>query len=1090
MSRHFAVGQLVSFPEAPGIGRVGAVVGGTLRVDFFESVAEPEIESRTVPGDLCRRVHLSPQTRVFRHNPSTGEWLAGRVKGDDSSGYFIRFPNQEYDLPVPESQLRVRWDRPVRDSLEVLVSGGNESGFLYNARIPMLHNLVTQRAVCASTPSLLAAATEIYPHQLRAALTVLSDPVQRYLLADEVGLGKTIQAGYVILQTLIDNPGASVLVVAPDQLRRQWMAELRTKFFTDDFPAQVTITSHEAPERWSRYHGRDLVVVDEAHLLAQDRDNADPTYQALACLAHSASKLLLLSATPVTSSPATHLGLLHLLDPHLYKWSDREAFERRYQHRAELATSLYGLNAEFHQLLPPTIDMIRGLLPPEDTRFGKLAARVLDLVDADGELRDQTDVQELATRVASLRAHLSETYRLHRRVIRHRRSTVLREDDEALSQYEVRGRTTPTRLEAETYDPVSESLSSWQTQTWGHLLDQGLEAGREGYGLALGVLVSRVGGISGDYLDALRWRVRRDEEAALRAGLSPRERRHLTAPAVIATFEAQALADLESDLAATNSTNEINELVDTLLPALRRGGRIIVFCGPGTLASLLTARLRERFRKVSFFEHTCAVGSEQSERAVRDWRGQPGTAVLITDDTAEDGLNLQVTNTVIHVRLPWSPNQLEQRLGRADRYVESPQQSQPPNQYVYTRSDSLSEAWLSLLTDGYHIFTDSVSTLQDAIAQGLADIWGAALEDGPDGLVDSADTVQSQLKAARAEIDQMDMLESIFDSSPEEDEFVRRLSDFEVAWQQTRDVTLDYAGRDDFSGVRLRHRETGAHGDAFDLTPRTLISPHLYERGSLTSDMKQGTFKRNEALKNPGTRIFRLGSPLVDTLANVVWRDDRGQATAFWRADLTHRGEPEPYFGFDYLVEADVDTAVALALEIPQVRNHQQVRTALRRRADQLLSPLTLKVWVPAGGSAALSDGPLRDWLNAPYRETDHNYNAKRIHDLLSVFDGRRGYEAAARAAEAVARAELERVTNLPERCAQAQRRGWERLAVEKAQAEARQAAGRLLGDAESSVLSMGVNEALVCGLTNPTIRLVAATCVLRTGLRRIHGAN
>ncbi|KAB8171194.1 restriction endonuclease subunit R [Streptomyces sp. 3MP-14] len=1087
MCHDFAVGHLVRFPEAPGIGRVGAVFDGRLRVDFFESIAEPEVESHTVPDDLCRRVRLNDQTRVFRHNPSNGEWLAGRVKGHDSAGYYIRFPNQEYDLPVPESQLRVRWDRPVRDPLQVLAAGGNESGFLYNARIPMLHNLVTQRAVSACTPALLAAATEIYPHQVRAALTVLSDPVQRYLLADEVGLGKTIQAGYVILQTLIDTPRASVLVVAPDPLRRQWMTELRTKFFTDDFPSQVTITSHESPERWSQYHGYDLVVVDEAHLLVQDRVDADPIYHALASLAHSASKLLLLSATPVTSSPATHLGLLHLLDPDLYKWSERKAFERRYQHRTELATSLYGLNAEFHQLLPPAIDMIRDLLPPEDVRFGQLAARVLNLVDAEGELRDRVDVQDLATRVTALRAHLSETYRLHRRVIRHRRSTVLRDDDEALSRYEVRGRTTPTPLGAETYDPVSESLGSWQTQAWGHLLDHELEGDREAYGLALAVLISRLGGMSRDYLDALRWRVRRDQEAARRAGLSPRERRHLTTPAVIA-FEAQLLETLESDLADMPPANEINELVDTLLPALRKGGRIIVFCGAGSLASLLTVRLRERFRKVSFLEHTRAVGAEQSERAIREWREEPTNAiVLIADDSAEGGLNLQVANTVIHVRLPWSPNLLEQRLGRTDRYVESYQQSQPPSQYVCTQSDTLIGGWLSLLTNGYGVFTTSVSTLQDAIAQGLAGVWGAAMEHGPDGLVDRADTVQRQLTAARAEIDQMDMLESIFDSSPEEDSFVRRLTGFEVEWQQTRDVTLDYTGRDGFSGVRLRHRQTGAQHDTFEFTPGTLISPHLYKTQRITPEMKRGTFKRNEALKAPGTRLFRMGSPLVDTLANVVWRDDRGQATAFWRADADHRGEPEPYFGFDYLVEAEVDMAVALALEIPQVRKPHEARTALRRRADQLLPPLTLKVWVRGGSGEALSDGPLRDWLNAPYRETDHNYNAKRIHDLLTIFDGHRGYEAAARAAEAVARAELERVTNLPERCAQAQRRGQERLAVEKAQAEARQAAGRLLGDAESSVLDVGVTEALVGGLSHPTTRLVAATCVLRTGLRRVH---
>ncbi|MEU1477353.1 protein DpdE [Streptomyces sp. NPDC005760] len=1087
MSSGFTVGRLVTFTGAPGIGRVGAVDGGTLRVDFFESVAEPEIESHTVPATACQQVRLKPQTRVFRHNPSTGEWLAGRITNHVGGQYFVQFPNVEYHFPVPEWELRVRWDKPVRDPLQVLASGGNESGFLYNARIPMLRNLVAQRAVSANTPALLATAAEIYPHQVRAALTVLSDPVQRYLLADEVGLGKTIQAGYVILQTLIDTPQARVVIVAPDSLRRQWQAELRTKFFTDDFPTRVRITSHESPEKWKQYDKSDLVVVDEAHLLVQDRDDTDPTYRALCGLAHSASKLLLLSATPVTSSHTTHLGLLHLLDPDVYKWSEREAFEQRYNHRAELANHLYSLSADFHVLLPSSIEMVKGLLPQEDTRFDDLAARVLELLDSEGNRRDETDMQELSARVTELRAHISETYRLHRRVIRHRRAGVLGDDDDsALFLYEVRGRTEPTPLAVESYDPAADSLVEWQTQLWGYLLDEGLEDSRNAYALALAVLASRLGGTSADYLDALRWRVRRDEDAALRAGLGPREQRHLTAPPVV-PHEAKILEGLEEQITDAHHVTELNELVDALLPALRKGPRVIVFCGPGALAARLTERLSARFPKVAFLEHTRRAGTEKSELAITKWREHPAqSAVLIADDTAEDGLNLQAASTVIHVRLPWSPNQLEQRLGRTDRYVESSQQRQPPAQFVLTDAEGHSGAWLSLLANGYGIFADSVSTLQDAIAQGLAGIWAEALEHGPEGLTEAAGTVQAQLADARAEIDQMDMLESIFDTSPEGNRFTEQLGEFEANWGHAREAMLGYTGRDGSSGIQIRHSEPSTHRDAFEITPKTLISPHLYDREKLTEEMARGTFNRNAALKAPGTRLFRIGNPLVDTLANVVWYDDRGQATAFWRADPNHRGDPEPYFGFDYLVEADTAPALELALKLPHAQKRTQVEAALRRQADQLLPPFTLKVWVPAGDTQALTDEALRAWLDAPYSATDHNYNSKRIHELLNLFDGPTGYDVSARAAEQVARAELERVTNLADRCAQAQHQGRERLTVARAQAEARQAAGRLLDDAESYLLDVDVTATLVQGLNHPKVRLVSATCVLKTGLRRI----
>ncbi|MFI0242864.1 hypothetical protein [Streptomyces sp. NPDC016845] len=112
---------------------------------------------------------------------------------------------------------------------------------------------------------------------------------------------------------------------------------------------------------------------------------------------------------------------------------------------------------------------------------------------------------DLHARVTALRAHISETYRLHRRVIRNHRSNVLRQnDDSAAVANEVRGRAEPEKLTAQSYSPATDSLLAWQTQLWGHLLDEGLESRRTDYALALAVLAFRLGGLSADYLDALR----------------------------------------------------------------------------------------------------------------------------------------------------------------------------------------------------------------------------------------------------------------------------------------------------------------------------------------------------------------------------------------------------------------------------------------------------------------------------------------------------------------------------------------------------------------------------------------------------------
>src|SRR5262249_31054020 len=158
--------------------------------------------------------------------------------------------------------------------------------------------------------------------------------------------------------------------------------------------------------------------------------------------------------------------------------------------------------------------------------------------------------------------------------------------------------------------------------------------------------------------------------------------------------------------------------------------------GPGSLANRLATRLRQRFQRVAVHEHTRQTGPAASKNAVLDWSSpQPGGGqhVLVADDTAEDGLNLQIADAVIHVRLPWSPNQLEQRLGRVDRYPASPSSrvSGPAPQYLISSSDpdeSFTDAWADLLEEGYQIFSASVSTLQDAIAGGLERTWRTAIE--------------------------------------------------------------------------------------------------------------------------------------------------------------------------------------------------------------------------------------------------------------------------------------------------------------------------------------------------------------------------
>jgi ATP-dependent helicase HepA len=1067
------VGNLVVHPEVPGLARVSEVRADQVRLDCFESVTKPVAKQVWTRSAECRRARLATQTRVFWQNPDTGVWQAGRIVGGEPSGYFVRFPNSREDRVLPEAALRVRWERPVSDPLDVLISGANESPFFRDARLPMLSSLVRQRAACGNIPALLSSTAEFYPHQVRAALTVLNDPVQRYLLADEVGLGKTIEAGYVVRQLLLDQPRARVAIVVPDVLRWQWRGELVDQFFIDDFPfATIKIAAHESPKVWSKYSEFDLLVVDEAQQLVRTRDPERSPYRELRALAHMVPRLLLLSATPVMRHEWSNLALLHLLDPDLYRWEEIDHFRDRLHLRKRLANAVFSLTDDYEYMLPGVIEEIDTLTPP-DPRMRELSAAVLDLLGETGDLRPEYDRAVLRLRIEALRAHVGETYRLHRRVIRHRRSQVLRDDQDSTTlPFEVRGRRRPEIMlhDADVHLAGQEALLEWSTSAHDWLLDHDASGRAIEYGQLLGIMVSRTGGPLDDLIDTLRWRVLGDSSAAERAGLSPEERAVARAPELL-PGERQVLERLDGIRMDLPSEN----LSATLTAPIHRCARLVVFCGPGSLASWLAASLRAAPLGTAIHEHTARVGAERSETAVQEWLDHGG--VLVADASADSGRNFQRADGVVHCRLPWSPNELEQRIGRVDRYGGQA----AAFQYVLGDrggADHLAGAWLAMLTTGFEIFDQSISVLQEVVDERLPAIWEVAVTGGPAALVEESKALRNALAEERREVERLDVLEASYEpAGPGRDTFAA-LDDLETDWRSIRDVTLNYAGSS-AGGLRLQLREirdglvefTRGHRDPL-VSPRLLASMVAVPEAS-----RSGMFNRARTLRFPGTRVLRIGNPMIDLLGRIAAIDDRGQASAHWRVDWRLNGETLAYFGFDYLIEAAPEQALHL------VGHDVGAAFALRRQADQSFPPFLLRFWVPAFQTHAISDPELLAWLNQPYANDagDRNLSIHRLATLHDLFGGHQQFARAARLAEEAARQQLVETSELRPRAHAAAEHARQRIAISAAQAKARQAAGRLLSDTESYLTDVAVAEALLAGLEQPHIRLSAVTCLVRS---------
>lgn len=422
-----------------GIGRIS---GGVLR--FFDSPASDEVCLPLTSDDTAGPVTLERHQRVWWHDGT--RWMAGYVDSADDAqghGYVVDFPNGR-SVHVPARDLFVRWANPLADPVGLLEAGIVESRYLHTRRSAFLASIAAQRTVAQGLAGVWSAAIELHPHQVGAVRRILSDPVRRYLLADEVGLGKTIEAGMVIRQLLHEEDG-EVLVVSPASLIDQWRQELATKFHVEEFGDRIRLHSYEGIQTLDD-HERLLVVVDEAHRIAAPTGAAN--YDKLCRISHASPGLLLLSATPVRSNEDGFLRMLHLLDPANYQLDGIEEFKHRVAIRDDLAGTLVSLSDDTPLMfMAEPIDSLRRLLPHEEW-----LCRDLESLESAVKRRDTTDAHALSRRI---RNRISETHRIHQRMIRTRRGTSL------TKLFPVRGRIHAANWLLDDPDDRREAVLQW-----------------------------------------------------------------------------------------------------------------------------------------------------------------------------------------------------------------------------------------------------------------------------------------------------------------------------------------------------------------------------------------------------------------------------------------------------------------------------------------------------------------------------------------------------------------------------------------------------------------------------------------------------
>ncbi|MCL4514306.1 MAG: DEAD/DEAH box helicase [Firmicutes bacterium] len=481
------------------------------------------------------------------------------------------------------------------------------------------------------------------PHQILALSRAIAGDQVRYLLADEVGLGKTIEAGLIMRELKLRGLVKQTLVVAPKGLVNQWVAEMRLHFgeefkliLPDDLEMLCRISAVSQPNAWQSFSqvvvpmdsvkpmdkrrgwtasqvgarnrelfedliwaGWDLVIVDEAHRLAGSTDQV-ARFKLGRGLSEAAPYLLLLSATPHQGKSDAFHRLVSLVDPQAFP--DMESVTReRLQPYVIRTEKRHAIDAEGKPLFMPRRTELVPVSWGERHRAQRFLYEAVTEYVREGY---NQAMREKRTYIGFLMILMQRLVVSSTRAIRatlEKRQEVLADPEEQMSLL---------------------AFNLNVNEEWADLDGQ-----------------EQLESLLGAHFTALK-----NERAEVKLLLEIAARCEQTGPDV----KAEALLDWIYRLQAEEGDPELKVLVFTeFVP---------------------TQEMLREFLSERGFAVVCLNGSMDMEERQRVQDAFAREArILISTDAGGEGLNLQFCHVVINYDIPWNPMRLEQRIGRVDR---------------------------------------------------------------------------------------------------------------------------------------------------------------------------------------------------------------------------------------------------------------------------------------------------------------------------------------------------------------------------------------------------------------------------------------
>lgn len=580
--------------------------------------------------------------------------------------------------------------------------------------------------------------TQFLPYQFKPVLHFLDSPCRGILIADEVGLGKTIEAGLIWTELRARLDARRLLVVCPAMLREKWQMELSDRFSVqaeivdagellkklqkvrerpqDGFALIASMQGLRPPKEWddedkpSRAEAAklarflddaeldeplaDLVVVDEAHYL---RNRETQTHRLAALLRPVAQNMVLLSATPIQLRSTDLFHLLNLLD------EDAFPYANSFSEQLEANAPIVHLRDRLLASAMTQVEFVEELRDSLITRIFQDNAQIEYLIsnppddDTLGSPRGRSEIADRLDRINPLAKVVTRT---RKRDVQEMR--VVRQP--------IAIKAAMSAVEEAFYLAVTEKVRDFCEElaiSTGFMLTIPQRQMSSCMAAACRGWSEKMGQVSTEEVDATAFEAFGETESE--GGKYPK-----LGPLLVELV--RAAQSVGNYAALREGDTKYAELLKNLRGYWKENPRkkIILFSFYRYTLDYLRERLAE-----DGIRSVLVYGGMDKHSALREFSDSKGPDILLASEVASEGIDLQFSSLVINYDLPWNPMRIEQRIGRIDRIG---QEAEKILIWNFLYADTIDDRIYDRLLDRLDIFKQALGSMEGILGEQIREL--------------------------------------------------------------------------------------------------------------------------------------------------------------------------------------------------------------------------------------------------------------------------------------------------------------------------------------------------------------------------------